>query len=76
MNMVCKCPVCERNAASVGTLFLHVVNTQDAKHKEWLESYCQSNNINLMKLLADRALDKKDANKPLTNLFKRDFCIE
>lgn len=72
--MPCKCPVCGRNTASVGTLFLHLVNTRDIGHEKWLESYCQSNKINFMKVLVDRAKGTKDANKPLTDALKRDFC--
>jgi len=72
--MACKCPVCGRQTASVGTLFSHLVNIHDPQHGKWLESYCQSNNINFMKLLVDRAKGMKDASKPLTDALRRDFC--
>ncbi|MDD5700490.1 MAG: hypothetical protein PHU23_00445 [Dehalococcoidales bacterium] len=71
---MCKCPVCGKQTANVGTLFSHLINIRDEKHEKWLESYCKMNKINLGKLLVDRAQDKKDANKPLTDLLKRDFC--
>lgn len=71
---MCKCPVCGRQTASIGTLFSHLVNIHDPQHGEWLESYCLSNNINFMKLLVDRVKGIKDANKPLTDALKRDFC--
>lgn len=71
---MCKCPVCGRQTASVGTLFLHLVNIRDPQHEKWLESYCQSNNINFLKVLVDRVEGIKDANKPLTDALKRDFC--
>jgi uncharacterized protein YutE (UPF0331/DUF86 family) len=71
---MCKCPVCGRQTASVGTLFSHLVNINDPRHEKWLESYCNSNNINLMKLLVDRTKGTKDANRPLTDALKRDFC--
>ena len=72
--MACKCPVCRRRTASVGTLFSHPVNISDPQHERWLESYCQSKNINLKKILVDRVEGIKDANKPLTNALRRDFC--
>jgi predicted nucleic-acid-binding Zn-ribbon protein len=72
--MVCKCPVCGRNTATVRTLFMHLVNIRDIRHEKWLDSYCKANKINYMKLLVNRMEDKKDANKPLTDALKRDFC--
>lgn len=72
--MACKCPVCRMGTKSVGTLFLHLVNIRDIRHQEWLDSYCQSNNINLMKVLVDRAKGTKDANKSLSDALRRDFC--
>jgi len=72
--IMCKCPVCGRKTASVGTLFSHLVNIHDPSHEKWLDSYCKSNNINFMKVLADRVKEAKDANKPLTDALKRDFC--
>lgn len=75
-SMHCKCPVCGRQTATVGTLFLHLVNIHDAGHENWLESYCQSNDVSLMKVLLDRVEGKKYANKPLTDILRRDFCGE
>jgi hypothetical protein len=72
--MSCKCPVCGRNTTTVGTLFSHIVNIHDPGHERWLNTYCRSNNIDLTELLRQRALDNKDANKPLTAVLKRDFC--
>jgi len=72
--MACTCPVCRKRTAHVGTLFSHLINIHDRSHEMWLESYCKKNNVNFGRLLADRALDKKDANKPLTDMLKRDFC--
>lgn len=72
--MSCKCPVCGKQTTTVGTLFSHVINIIDIRHEKWLESYCQSNGVNLMHLLAERAKGTKDANKPLTDLLRRDFC--
>lgn len=72
--MSCRCPVCGRRTNSVGTLFLHLVNIHNSKHQSWLESYCSSNNINFMKVLVDRVKGVKDANRPLTEALKRDFC--
>lgn len=72
--IMCKCPVCGKQTASVGTLFSHLVNIHDPRHEKWLESYCKSNNINFMKLLVDRVKGAKDANRPLTDALKRDFC--
>jgi len=72
--MACKCPVCGRQTASVGTLFLHLIGIRDLQHEKWLISYCQSNDINLGKLLAERVKEIKDANKPLTDALRRDFC--
>lgn len=71
---MCKCPVCGRRTTSVGTLFSHLLNIHDPRHANWLESYCRSNNINFMELLSDRVRGVKDANKPLTDALKRDFC--
>ena len=71
--MSSQCPVCEKETKSVETLFLHLVN-HDKRHDTWLESYCSSNNINLMRLLAKRANDVEGANEPLTEALKRDFC--
>jgi len=71
---MCKCPVCGKQTASVGTLFLHLIGIRDPRHEKWLVSYCQSNDINLGKLLADRVNEIKDANKPLTDALRRDFC--
>ncbi len=73
-KMACICPVCRKRTAHVGTLFSHLVNISDINHITWLESYCKKNNVNFSKLLADRVKEKKDANKPLTDLLKRDFC--
>lgn len=75
-RMPCKCPVCGRQTATVGTLFLHLVNIRDTEHEKWLESYCQSNNVNYMKMLVERVKCTKDANKPLTDILRRDFCNE
>ena len=72
--MPCKCPVCRKNTTTVGTLFLHLVNIHDTRHARWLESYCQTNNVNFGKLLVDRVKGIKNANKPLTDVLKRDFC--
>lgn len=72
--MSCECPVCGRETEHVGTLFSHILNTHNPTHREWLDDYCVKNNINMMRLLAERALDKKNANKPLTDAFRRDFC--
>jgi hypothetical protein len=71
---MCECPVCRKRTASVGTLFSHILNIHDPQHTTWLESYCRSNNINLMKLLANRVEGIRDANKPLTDALRRDFC--
>lgn len=71
---MCTCPVCGKRTAHVGTLFSHLINTRDLGHEIWLESYCKKNNVNLGKLLVDRVKEKKDANKPLTDILKRDFC--
>jgi len=74
MNTACTCPVRSRYTSSVGTLLSHLVNIQDPQHEKWLEGYCQKNKINYMHLLPNRALGKQDANKPLTDVLKRDFC--
>lgn len=74
--MRCKCPVCGKQTAHVGTLFSHLLNIHDRSHETWLESYCAKNSINFGKLLIDRMKGKKDANKPLTDLLKRDFCTD
>lgn len=72
--MRCKCPVCGKSTTTVGTLFSHLVNIHDTRHARWLESYCQTNNVNFGRLLVDRVKGIKDANKPLTDVLKRDFC--
>lgn len=72
--MRCKCPVCGRQTATVGTLFSHLVNIHDTSHEKWLESYCQSNGVNFMKVLLERVKGTKNANKPLTDILRRDFC--
>jgi len=74
--MACICPVCGKQTAHVGTLFSHFLNIHDRGHETWLESYCAKNSINFGKLLVDRVKEKKDANKPLTDLLKRDFCMD
>jgi hypothetical protein len=71
---MCKCPVCGKRTTSVGTLFSHLLNIHDPQHANWLESYCQSNDINFLELLSDRVRGMKDANKPLTDALKKDFC--
>jgi uncharacterized protein YutE (UPF0331/DUF86 family) len=72
--IMCKCPVCGRKTASVGTLFSHLINIHDPRHEKWLDAYCKSNKIDFMKILADRVNGTKDANKPLTDALKKDFC--
>jgi len=74
--MACICPVCEKQTAHVGTLLSHLINIHDRNHETWLESYCRKNSVNFGKLLVDRAKEKKDANKPLIDLLKRDFCTD
>ncbi len=74
--MACECPVCGRRTAHVGTLFSHLINIHDINHTARLESYCEKNDVNFGKLLIDRVKEKKDANKPLTDLLKRDFCTD
>ena len=72
--MACKCPVCKKETKHVGTLYLHILNVHDKIHESWLNSYCASNNINLMKILVDRAKNTKGANEPLIEALRRDFC--
>jgi len=72
--MSCECPVCGKQTATVGTLFSHLVNIHDHNHEDWLESYCQSNGVNLMGVLVERTTGRKGANKPLTDILRRDFC--
>ena len=74
--MACICPVCGKRTAHVGTLFSHLINIHDMNHATWLEYYCEKNSVNFGKLLVDRVKEKKDANKPLTDLLKRDFCTD
>ena len=74
--MGCICPVCAKQTTHVGTLFSHLLNIHDRSHETWLESYCAKNSINFGKLLVDRVQEKKDANEPLTDLLKRDFCTD
>jgi hypothetical protein len=73
--MACKCPVCRKPTAHVGTLFSHIMhNIYDSRHEKWLESYCSANSVELSKLLADWGKEIEGATKPLTSLLKRDFC--
>lgn len=72
--MSCKCPVCGRKTKSVGTLFLHLRNIRDFRHERWLDSYCTSNNINLMRITVKSIKNVKGANRPLTEALRRDFC--
>ncbi|GAG91836.1 unnamed protein product [marine sediment metagenome] len=72
--MSCKCPLCDKETTSVGTLFLHLINIHDDRHERWLESYCSENNINFGELLANRVKGVKNANKPLTDILRRDYC--
>jgi len=72
--MACKCQVCGRETKSVGTLLLHLLNIQDDRHGLWLHSYCSSNNIDLMRILVNRAKNIKGANESLIEALKRDFC--
>ena len=72
--MACKCPVCGRETKSVGTLFLHLLNIHDFRHERWLDSYCSSNGINLMKILVNRVKNVKGANEPLIEALKKNFC--
>jgi hypothetical protein len=75
--MACKCPVCGKQTAHVGTLFSHLMNNMyDNRHETWLGSYCNTNDVNLSSLLADWAKEKEGATKPLTTLLKRDFCAD
>ncbi len=73
--MAYRCPVCLKETTTVGTFFSHVINIPDETHRDWLREYCRLNGINLMKLLGERAMDIKGANKPLTDAFRRDFFI-
>jgi hypothetical protein len=72
--MPCRCPVCRKKTTSVGTLFSHIVNIRDIQHERWLASYCQANNIDLGIVMLNRVKGIKGANKPLTNVLKRDYC--
>jgi len=74
--MTCKCPVCGKHTAHVGTLLSHLMNIRDSRHEEWLASYCRENSVNLGSILVDRMKEKKGATAPLTNLLKRDFCTD
>lgn len=74
--MACKCPVCGKPTAHVGTLFSHLINIRDSRHETWLFSYCRKKGVNLGGLLADRVKEKEGATKPLTDLLKNDFCAD
>ena len=72
--MACKCPVCKKADSTVGALVSHIVNSHDAAHEKWLESYCESNKIDFGRMVLEQINGNKDANKPLTAPIKRDFC--
>ena len=70
--MACKCPVCRKPTAHVGTLFSHIMsNYGDSRHDTWLDAYCKDNGINLGVLLEE---EREGAARSLTDLLKKDFC--
>ena len=56
--------------------FPHLINIHDNRNERQLESYCEENNINFGELLINRVKVVKNANKPLTDILRRDYCKE
>jgi len=72
--MAYRCPVCKQTASTVSKLAEHIMNSQDNSHGKWLESYCNSNNIDFARMILEQINGNKDTSKSLIKALKRDFC--